>query len=197
MLRSNNSTIRAAFFAAVVLVVALSASLGSRLPLGSPATAKAARPAPRQSVAEQLPDQQAQLELVRHRKLVEQKPALVEQKPAPVAAAGPIKVKAPAAPPSVPAIIEAAFSAQGATAVQWGLCIASHESGDNPAAVQIGGGGALGLFQFEPGTWAATPQGEAGESVFDATAAAQAAAWMYGLGEYDAWSTNEFCGQYD
>lgn len=190
MLRSNNSTIRAAFFAAVVLVVALSASLGSRLPLGSPATAKAARPAPRQSVAEQLPDQQAQLELVRHRKLV-------EQKPAPVTAAAPIKVKAPAAPPSVPAIIEAAFSAQGATAVQWGLCIASHESGDNPAAVQIGGGGALGLFQFEPGTWAATPQGEAGESVFDATAAAQAAAWMYGLGEYDAWSTNEFCGQYD
>lgn len=196
MLRSNSSMIRVALLAAVVLVVALSATLGSRLPLGSRAAASPDDPASQI----QLSNQQARLDLVRHPRQVEQKPQ-PETTPAPApakkVAAAPLKVVAPAPPPSVPAIIEAAFAPQGGTAVQWGLCIASHESGDNPAAIQIGGGDAEGLFQFEPETWVTTPQGEAGESVFDPTAAAQAAAWMYSLGQYDAWTTNEFCGQYD
>jgi hypothetical protein len=98
----------------------------------------------------------------------------------------------------VQAIIEAAFASLGATAQKWGLCIAFHESGDNPNAVQPGPNGALGLFQFEASTWATTPEGRAGDSVFSATASAAAAAWEYGRGNYSAWTTNaDYCWMYD
>jgi len=104
----------------------------------------------------------------------------------------------PASGGSVQAIIEAAFAPLGSTAQQWGLCIAYHESGDNPNAIQPGPGGAEGLFQFEPGTWATTPEGQAGDSIFDATASSEAAAWEYSRGNYNAWTTNAaFCSMYD
>jgi hypothetical protein len=99
---------------------------------------------------------------------------------------------------SIQAIIQGAFAPLGAGAVQWGICIAFHESGDNPAAVQAGPGGAEGLFQFEPSTWATTPEGQAGDSIFDATASSEAAAWEYARGNYSAWTTNaDYCSQYD
>jgi hypothetical protein len=128
----------------------------------------------------------------------QQKAATPTPTPAPSTSA-PTTSSAPAAASgSVQAIIEGAFAPLGATAQQWGLCIASHESGDNPSAVQAGAGGAEGLFQFEPGTWATTPEGEAGDSIFDATASSEAAAWEYGRGNYNAWTTNaDFCSMYD
>lgn len=123
------------------------------------------------------------------------KPTKQASAPAPAPAAS---SPAPAAAGSVQAIIEGAFAPLGATAQQWGLCIAYHESGDNPNAVQPGAGGAEGLFQFEPSTWLTTPEGAAGDSIFDATASSEAAAWEYSRGNYDAWTTNaDFCSMYD
>ncbi|MFZ0215192.1 MAG: transglycosylase SLT domain-containing protein, partial [Candidatus Dormiibacterota bacterium] len=117
--------------------------------------------------------------------------------PPPKAAPSPSSSTAQPAAPSAPggsiqAIITAAFQSQGSGAVSWGLCIATHESGDNPNAVQPYGG-AEGLFQFLPSTFARTPQGAAGASIFDATANAQAAAWMYSQGRQGEWSTNSMC----
>ena len=118
------------------------------------------------------------------------------------AASTPAPSSSGSAPPvsagSVQAIIEGAFAPLGATAQQWGLCIAFHESGYNPNAIQPGVGGAEGLFQFEPSTWATTPEGQAGDSIFDATASSEAAAWEYSRGNYNAWTTNAlFCSMYD
>ena len=64
--------------------------------------------------------------------------------------------------------------AKGAPAFVMGV----NESNYNPQAFNASSG-ASGLFQFLPSTWANTPQGKAGMSVFDATANAQAAAWYY------------------
>lgn len=105
---------------------------------------------------------------------------------------------APASSGSVQSIILAAFAPLGSRAQQWGLCIAAHESSDNPSAIQPGPNGAEGLFQFEPATWAGTPEGEAGDSIFSASASAAAAAWEYSRGNYSAWTTNaDFCSMYD
>lgn len=48
--------------------------------------------------------------------------------------------------------------------------------------------GASGLYQFLPSTWAATPQGRAGLSPFDAYANAGAAAWLYRTYGPSQWS---------
>ncbi len=89
---------------------------------------------------------------------------------------------------SVKQIITNAFSPLGSAAVTWGLTVAQCESSDNPDAVNPSG--AEGLFQFMPSTFAATPQGKAGESIWDPAASAGAAAWMYTQGRQGEWSCN-------
>ena len=84
----------------------------------------------------------------------------------------------PVSPSAIQQIILNAFASLGTTAQAWALRVAKCESNYNPMAVNRSSG-AAGLFQFLPSTWANTPQGKAGQSVFDATANAQAAAWYY------------------
>jgi hypothetical protein len=84
----------------------------------------------------------------------------------------------PAAPGSIQQIILDAFASLGAAAQSWALRVAKCESNYNPLAFNRSSG-ASGLFQFLPSSWANTPQGKAGMSVFDAAANAQGAAWYY------------------
>jgi hypothetical protein len=84
----------------------------------------------------------------------------------------------PVAPGSIQQIILDAFASLGPTSQAWALRVARCESNFNPLAVNRSSG-ASGLFQFLPSSWANTPQGRAGLSVFDATANAQGAAWYY------------------
>jgi soluble lytic murein transglycosylase-like protein len=89
---------------------------------------------------------------------------------------------------SIQQIIVNAFTPQGQAAVDWGLRIAKCESGYNPYAQNPSG--ASGLFQFMPSTFANTPPGRAGGSIWDPTANAQAAAWMYSQGRQGEWECN-------
>lgn len=100
--------------------------------------------------------------------------------PAPAAPA----LAAPAATGSVPDMIRAAFASQGQAAVDWGLRVAKCESGYNPLAHNPSG--ASGVFQFMPGTFAGTPYGN--QSIFDAAANVNAAAWYYQRYGGGAWS---------
>ncbi len=202
MLKGSNS-IRVIVLAALVLAVAFSSTIGSRLALGRAAAARTVTKGPTDRAAEQrnlnsawqaqLSDERSLLQHAQQQQqLAQQQTASAPSTLMPPAAA------AAAAGGSVEAIIDAAFAPLGTTAQEWGLCIAQHESGDNPSAIQPGEGGADGLFQFEPGTWGTTPQGQAGESIFDPAASSEAAAWEYGKGNYDAWTTNaDFCSMYD
>lgn len=66
-------------------------------------------------------------------------------------------------------------------------CIIRVESHGNPSARNPSG--AAGLGQFLPSTWATTPQGRAGMSVFNASANTAAIQWMLDVGrarEFDA-----------
>jgi hypothetical protein len=66
-------------------------------------------------------------------------------------------------------------------------CIIQVESRGDPNARNRSG--AAGLGQFLPGTWATTPQGKAGYSVFNAAANTAAIQWMIDVGrarEFDA-----------
>ena len=89
-----------------------------------------------------------------------------------------VAAAAPAASGAIQQIILNAFASLGTAGQTWALRVAKCESNYNPLAVNRSSG-ASGLFQFLPSTWANTPQGKAGMSVFDATANAQAAAWYY------------------
>jgi soluble lytic murein transglycosylase-like protein len=89
---------------------------------------------------------------------------------------------------SIQQIITNAFAPQGQAAVDWGLRIAKCESGYNPYAQNPSG--ASGLFQFMPSTFANTPPGRAGGSIWDPTANSQAAAWMYSQGRQGEWECN-------
>lgn len=89
---------------------------------------------------------------------------------------------------SVPQIIQQAFTPLGPAAVQWALTIARRESNYDPRAQNPSG--AAGLFQFMPSTFAKSPPGQAGKSIWDPLANAEAAAWMYTLGRQNEWSTN-------
>jgi len=60
-------------------------------------------------------------------------------------------------------------------------CIIRAESHGNPGAVNPRSG-AAGLGQFLPTTWASTPQGRAGLSVFDPVANRAAVNWMLSVG---------------
>jgi soluble lytic murein transglycosylase-like protein len=83
-------------------------------------------------------------------------------------------------------IIEQAFGPYGPAAVAWGQRVAACESGGSATARNASG--ATGLFQFMPSTFASTPQGQAGASITDPVASAQAAAWMYSQGQQSQWS---------
>jgi hypothetical protein len=85
---------------------------------------------------------------------------------------------APVAASAVQQIILNAFAPLGAAAQAWAMRVAKCESGYNPLSVNRSSG-ASGLFQFLPSSWANTPQGKAGQSVFDANANALGAAWYY------------------
>jgi hypothetical protein len=89
-----------------------------------------------------------------------------------------LPASAPVAKSAVQQIILNAFAPLGAAAQTWALRVAMCESGYNPLAVNRSSG-ASGLFQFLPSSWANTPQGKAGQSVFDANANALGAAWYY------------------
>jgi Transglycosylase SLT domain len=82
-----------------------------------------------------------------------------------------------------------AFQPLGSAAVQWGLAVARCESSYNPIAVNASSG-AEGLFQFMPSTFAGTPPGRAGGSIWDPVAQSQAAAWMYTQRRQAEWSCN-------
>jgi Transglycosylase SLT domain len=88
-------------------------------------------------------------------------------------------------PTAIQQIILDAFAPLGAGAQQWALRVAKCESNYNPLAVNPSSG-ASGLFQFLPSTWALTPQHA--QSVFDAVANAQAAAWLYQRSGPGQWS---------
>ena len=83
-------------------------------------------------------------------------------------------------------IIEQAFGPYGPGAVAWGQRVAACESGGSATARNASG--ATGLFQFMPSTFESTPQGQAGASITDPVASAQAAAWMYSQGQQSQWS---------
>jgi soluble lytic murein transglycosylase-like protein len=82
-------------------------------------------------------------------------------------------------------IILNAFAPLGSAAQTWALRVAKCESNYNPYAVNRSSG-ASGLFQFLPSTWAFTPQHA--QSVFDPTANATAAAWLYNRDGPSQWS---------
>jgi len=115
------------------------------------------------------------------------KPSTPATTPTPVATATPAPKPTP--PPvsvgEARQIILNAFAPQGQAAVTWGLAVATCESSDNSSAYNSSG--ASGLFQFLPSTFAETPQGQAGDSIWDPVANASAAAWMYGRGRQAAW----------
>jgi uncharacterized protein YgiM (DUF1202 family) len=80
-----------------------------------------------------------------------------------------------------------------AAADKWGqpradmLRVARCESNLDPRAVNSSSG-ASGLFQFMPGTFATTPNGKRGESIFNATSSADAAGWMWANGMRNHWA---------
>lgn len=120
-------------------------------------------------------------------KLVTQ--ALASRAPTPSPSQSPSPVPSPGPPIANPTpiqqIILDAFAPLGAGAQQWALRVAKCESNYNPLAVNPSSG-ASGLFQFLPSTWALTPQHA--QSVFDAVANAQAAAWLYQRSGPGQWS---------
>ena len=79
------------------------------------------------------------------------------------------------------------------SADKWGqnradmLRVARCESNLDPRAVNSNGG-ASGLFQFMPSTFAFTPNGKRGEDIFDAWSNADAAGWMWANGMRHHWA---------
>jgi uncharacterized protein YraI len=67
------------------------------------------------------------------------------------------------------------------------LRVARCESNLNPRAVNSSSG-ASGLFQFMPSTFAFTPNGKAGQDIFDPYASADAAGWMWANGMRNHWA---------
>lgn len=205
MLKGGNS-IRVVVLAALVLVVSLSSTVGSRLTVvGIATTTRQAREGTAQAQRlnsawkAQLSNEQSQLQDAQRQQAQEEDTGgpstLVPATPTPAPASTPSTSATGTVGGqvggSIQAIIQAVFAPLGAAAVQWAVCIALHESTDNPYAVSPTG--AEGLFQFIPSTFAGTPPGRAGASIWDPTASAQAAAWMYTQGRQGEWSTNFEC----
>jgi soluble lytic murein transglycosylase-like protein len=109
-------------------------------------------------------------------------------KAAPQARVVALRAPAPAAAPApasntIVGIITAAAQRYGQSPAAM-IRVAKCESGLNPRAVNRSSG-ASGLFQFLPSTWRTTPY--ASSSIFDATANANAAAWMWSVGRRGEW----------
>jgi soluble lytic murein transglycosylase-like protein len=119
---------------------------------------------------------------VQYGKLLAQVVAQRLQSPAP--AQVPLSLD-PGSVGAIQAIILDAFAPLGAAAQTWALKVAKCESNYNPYAVNRSSG-ASGLFQFLPSTWAASPY--RAQSVFDPTANAHAAAWLYQRSGPSQWS---------
>jgi uncharacterized protein YraI len=104
-------------------------------------------------------------------------------------------VEVDAAPAPVPTTGQAAdmVAIIYAAADKWGqpradmLRVARCESLLDPRAVNRSSG-ASGLFQFMPSTFAFTPNGKAGQSIFDPVANADAAGWMWKNGMRNHWA---------
>jgi soluble lytic murein transglycosylase-like protein len=202
---NGSNSIRVAVLAALVLAVAFSSTIASRLAPGRGAAVTGATPDFSARAVEQLKlnsawqDQlsaeRTQLQQAQQQQLAQQQAATAESTLTPTAvsssSSGGASTASAAAGGSISSIIESAFASLGSAAVQWGLCVAEHESGDNPGAESPSG--AEGLFQFMPSTFANTPAGRAGGSIWDAAASSQAAAWMYSQGQQAQWSTNSMC----
>jgi uncharacterized protein YraI len=100
---------------------------------------------------------------------------------------------APGNPPANPSGDQEIINIIYAAADRWGqpradmLRVARCESNLNPNAVNRSSG-ASGLFQFMPSTFAFTPNGKAGESIFNAYSSADAAGWMWANGMRNHWS---------
>jgi len=102
---------------------------------------------------------------------------------------------------SAPAPTPAPGAGQGGDMVQiiyaaadkWGqpradmLRVARCESNLDPRAVNTSSG-ASGLFQFMPSTFAFTPNGKAGQNIFDPYASADATGWMWANGMRNHWA---------
>ena len=76
------------------------------------------------------------------------------------------------------------------------FCVAQHESGFNPHAVNASSG-AAGVYQFLPSTWAAmsAAAGWQGSSVFDPDANVAVAAWTVGRYGWSPWVLDgPYCG---
>jgi hypothetical protein len=108
-------------------------------------------------------------------------------------AAAAVRIPAPAPAPApavnygsgqVQDIIRQAFAPYGDAAVQWGLRVASCESGFNPRAYNASGP-YYGLFQFALPTFKNTPYGN--QDPFDPLYNASAAAWKYSITGGGAW----------
>jgi uncharacterized protein YraI len=91
---------------------------------------------------------------------------------------------APSGNNDIIAIIYAAADAYGQPREDM-LRVARCESVLDPGAVNASSG-ASGLFQFMPGTWATTPYAD--QDIFDPTANANAAAWMWSVGRRNEWT---------
>lgn len=74
---------------------------------------------------------------------------------------------------------------------RWALeAVARRESGLRPWVSNYEGSGAAGLFQMMPGTYAGTPPGRAGLSVFSPYANALGAAWLVSRGGWGPWAAS-------
>jgi len=91
---------------------------------------------------------------------------------------------APAGEDDIVSIIYAAADRYGQPREDM-LRVARCESNLDPSAVNASSG-ASGLFQFMPGTWATTPYAD--QDIFDATANANAAGWMWSVGRRNEWT---------
>jgi hypothetical protein len=134
-------------------------------------------------------------EAERQRKAEAEAKAKAEAEARAAVAAAAIKVPAPAPAPApapvlnygsgqVQDIIRKAFAPYGEAATQWGLRVASCESGFNPRAYNAAGP-YYGLFQFALPTFKNTPYGN--QDPFDPFYNASAAAWKYSITGGGAW----------
>jgi soluble lytic murein transglycosylase-like protein len=111
-----------------------------------------------------------------------------QQAPAPAPAPAPVTTYSSGG--DIVSIIHAAAAAYGVDGARM-VRMAQCESGLNPNAV--GGGGLYhGLFQFHMGTYNSTPPGQAGRSVYDPAANAEAAAWLVVNGGWQHWPVCQY-----
>ena len=134
-----------------------------------------------------LEQQKADLDAEYARLVAQAEAAAAARRAAPPPPPAPRLPPAPAAAPAgdIPSLILAAWAPLGSATAQWAVRLVQCESGLNPYAVNRYSG-AAGLFLFLAITWAGTPW--RAQSPFDASANAQAAAWLYSKYGAGQWS---------